>query len=724
MATTMVPWRAKRCASMIEVSAVNQARCSGKVAGSMLAILALIGFVAIAVAMNKGGKGDDSQASSNASASALLVSGRVLDEGGQPIDGVQLSINGKDGGDTTDGKYRFSLSDERVYQLRLEAPDYYPIIHTFSAHELKAAKGAISDITLVARKPGRTMFAFGGDVMAGRRYFNPLTGDQALISMEAEQGDTRQLLAQIEPYLVDADVASVNLEIVVAEEKPEVETPKSVIFFARPALVDALKNAGVDFVTLGNNHVFDFGDEGVVLTRKYLDQYQIPYSGGGLNEKEALAAYEVSHNGHGYKMLGYVGWKGNFTPNQVAEANKGGAAWGSEQNIKQSVAREASTDQPVIVQYHGSNEYSYGPTEETRSRMHLAIDSGAALAIVHHPHVVQGFELYKGKLVAHSLGNFLFDQYFQETHRSAMLYVWMDGEEFVRAEAVPLYVKHYQPTPAVGAVRQHILRRINHQSSLHGLTLASSGGHAIVVADEQKPSSVKSTTTLPLTGGAWSGEILPNWQNRLLQVDTAEGASCQLGRDLLVTGDFESAPILPSDPGTWNFSEGSGVENGDAHSGEFAMVLNPSSDGSYAVTRGFHRLVEAQDGATHSLTGVIRSAKPQALEVCLEFAPRAKPFSASLDAAPHQCFGEINSSGDGWQNFRFDFPVVDQQQNKGYRIRLQSKGTLAAPVQLDDLSWVAWEQPVACAELPSSEVTNSDRLSLGGAGETAQIIVQ
>ncbi|MCV6605237.1 MAG: CapA family protein, partial [Porticoccaceae bacterium] len=199
-------------------------------------------------------------------------------------------------------------------------------------------------------------------------------------------------------------------------------------FYARPPLIDALKQAGVDYVTLGNNHVYDFGDEGVVLTQKYLNQYKMPYSGGGLNEQEALKAHSIEHGDSRFQMLGYVGWKGNFSPNQVAEADKGGAAWGSEANIEASVKQQAATGHPVVVQYHGSNEYSYEPTEETVSRARLAIDSGADLVVIHHPHVVQGFEIYKGKLIAYSLGNFLFDQYFQETHRSAMLYVWMDGE--------------------------------------------------------------------------------------------------------------------------------------------------------------------------------------------------------------------------------------------------------------------------------------------------------
>ncbi|MDM3871127.1 CapA family protein [Porticoccus sp. W117] len=693
-------------------------RHRGRVAGSMLAILLLVGFVAVAVVLK-----DNDSTTDETQGPKISLSGAVNDELGQPLAFGALSVNGVSLATIENGQFQVSVDSTPVYQLRFEAPKFYPITHTFSRGELVDNDGNIPPVTLVARKPGRTMFAFGGDVMAGRRYYKPLTDDQPLIRPESETADTIKLLENIKPYLVDADIASANLEIVVAAEKPKVETPKSVIFYARPPLIDALKQVGVDYVTLGNNHVYDFGDEGVVVTQKYLDQYQMPYSGGGLNEEQALKAHQMVHGDNRFQMLGYVGWKGNFSPNQVAEADKGGAAWGSEANIEATVKREAASGNPVVVQYHGSNEYTYEPTEETVSRAKLAIDSGADLVVIHHPHVVQGFEIYNGKLIAYSLGNFLFDQYFQETHRSAMLYVWMDGEQFVHGEVVPLYVQHYQTTPAVGAVRQHVLRRVGHQSSLAGLTLGSSGGHSTISPAGAAQTGEPQTQTQSLVDGQWSGRVLADWQQRLVTVEG--GTSCQLGRDLLVTGGFESAPVLPENPGTWNFSDGSGLRVGDTHSGDLAVELAPLPGGkSHMVTRGFHRLVEAEDKATHSFTGMIYSEQPQSLDVCLEYAPRAQSFTASLDNAPLECLGTIATGSGEWTPFTFDFPPVDHELLKGYRIRLQSKGELAAPVRVDDLSWTAWQQPVDCSELPSGEVTNFDRLKVSGEGQSVRIVTQ
>lgn len=692
MRNTRVRWRA--------------GRCSGRINGTLAAVLGLVAFLTVVVALN-----------SQAGQQRIAISGKVVDELGAPIAKFELKANGE-AFTASGGAFKMELPQSRLYRLRFSASGYYPLTHTFSVDELHKS-GRIANVTLVARKPGRVMFAFGGDLMTGRRYYKPLAGDQPLLSEGNELEQLKQLLTPIRPYLVDADIASVNLETVLANGKPETEIPKSITFYSRPPTLAALQWAGIDYVNLGNNHVYDFGDIGVNTTLATLQGSGIGYSGGGINQRQALAGYDAAiddgpHGEQSYSMLGFVGWKGSFSPHQVAETNKGGAAWGGEDNIVHAVAREASRKNPVVVQYHGSREYSYGPSGESESRMKLAIDHGADLVVGHHPHVVHGFELYNGKLIAYSLGNFLFDQYFQETHRSALLYVWMDGEQFVRAEVAPLYVKHYQPTPAVGAVRQHILRRLKHQSYLSGVSLSDSGGHAVIVpkASADRAANTK-RHTLMLERGRWSGKLSLDWRQELLSAESDDkDAVCQTGRDLLVTGDFESDHGLVNQPGTWRLSPGSSITTAENRSGHHSMALS-ATDGSRAeaVTRGFHRLVEAAPNAAHSVIGYSRSEKPQELEVCLEYAPRSRPFSKSLPSADRQCFGTIQTGEGRWQPFQVDFPPVNKDKIKGYRLRLQTNEGAKESIYLDDLSWVVWNEPVACDEI-QGKVENIDVLGI------------
>ena len=74
--------------------------------------------------------------------------------------------------------------------------------------------------------------------------------------------------------------ASVNLEIQVMESPPDTHAPKSVVFYTPPATLDAIVGAGIDHVTLGNNHIYDYLDEGLEMTLEALDASPLAWSGG------------------------------------------------------------------------------------------------------------------------------------------------------------------------------------------------------------------------------------------------------------------------------------------------------------------------------------------------------------------------------------------------------------------------------------------------------------
>ena len=75
---------------------------------------------------------------------------------------------------------------------------------------------------------------------------------------------------------------------------------------------------------------------------------------------------------------------------------------------------------------------------------HAAIDAGADLVVGHHPHVLQGFEWYKGRLIAYSLGNFVFDQDFLSTFPSVILRTIFEGNRMIDARIIPLTIDRYR----------------------------------------------------------------------------------------------------------------------------------------------------------------------------------------------------------------------------------------------------------------------------------------
>ncbi len=428
------------------------------------------------------------------SAELITLTGKIISQDGKAVSGVKVKLSGKNVLTDKQGIYQLSTAVEDTYQLSLHKSDYFSAIQTFSHYELTQNSSTIADITLVKKAKKRVMLAFAGDVMMGRRFYKPYFGDEVLIHRDNKLSDSKAIVQHIKPYMSLADYAAVNLETQIADKKPAERAPKSVTFYSEPEILDALTWAGVDYVSLGNNHTYDYMDSGLHSTLAFLNKSELGYSGAGVDEKSALKAHTATVNNTEFSMLGYVGWEGSANPTQTANHQHGGAAYGSMENILQSVSKQVADDKVTIVQYHGSQEYANNPTGVTEQRLKSSLDAGAALAIAHHPHVTQGLELYNNKLIAYSMGNFIFDQNFSATQHSFILYVWLDEGKFHRAEIVPLYVKGYKPTPATGMHRYTVMKRLTELSKQRNTTISMSGGHGVIQSNNQQSAEQEQPT--------------------------------------------------------------------------------------------------------------------------------------------------------------------------------------------------------------------------------------
>ena len=83
-----------------------------------------------------------------------------------------------------------------------------------------------------------------------------------------------------------------------------------------------------------------------------------------------------------------------------------------------------------------------------RTIRQFAIDEGADAVIVHHPHIIQGLEIYNGKMIAHSLGNFIFDLNYPETYPSIILNTEADESGFTGYSVTPIYIDDYLTVPS------------------------------------------------------------------------------------------------------------------------------------------------------------------------------------------------------------------------------------------------------------------------------------
>lgn len=232
------------------------------------------------------------------------------------------------------------------------------------------------------------------------------------------------VFAGVAPVLKAADIAVVNLECAIAASgEPEA---KGYTFRAPPVAASALSLAGVDIVSLANNHSLDYGPEALAETLKLLAARGVAAAGAGPDAGAARAAVILEHNGLRIAFLAAadVPAEGSFSRSTwEAATGKPGLAWlDTELLVADIVAARAHAD-VVVVMLHFGVEFSDGPGARQREQARTAIDAGATLIIGHHPHVLHEVEEYRGGLIAYSLGNFVFDGFDPPSNTSAILEV-------------------------------------------------------------------------------------------------------------------------------------------------------------------------------------------------------------------------------------------------------------------------------------------------------------
>ncbi|MEM7430673.1 MAG: CapA family protein [Pseudomonadota bacterium] len=596
----------------------------------------------------------------------------VVDESGAVIESASVDVSLRSG----------------VVQVQASAGGYYDAVHTFLASRFESDSNL--RITLVERTADRRLLVFAGDAMLARRYFSPRAGEPVLVREDKVLEDGAALLKTIRPYIDLADYASVNVETQLADGTLKDKLPKSVAFYSPPEFAHVLRDAGFDYAALGNNHTWDYQREGLNPTLKALQSAGLDYSGAGFDEASARAPANVAINGTPFAFLSYVGWAGTFEPSQVADGNKGGAALGGSQQFREDLSA-IPADVVSTVQYHSGIEYAARPAGSERLRLRQAIDFGADIALGHHPHVLQGFEIYRGRLIAYSLGNFLFDQYIYGTQMGMLLYVWMDGDHLHRAEVVPVDVNGYVPTPATGQFAYTVLNRLARLSRPFGTCLRDNGAHATI---EPCPSDASSRSQLVDIGGI-EPTLNPVHLSALGLRPTesvavkSETHMYRIGVDMLRRGDFETVGLFGTYDRTWITDTGAEIVTGAS---QLLEVNVPAGDTVRTGMKVFDRVFTPSAATT--LRGRIKTNADVNVRVVLQRRRPDEPFSEALERGSIRYVGGARLKAGGWRDFAIDF---DQPRlsTRGVRLLIDIRDTSGdgALVELDDFAWIEWQTP-------------------------------
>lgn len=260
-------------------------------------------------------------------------------------------------------------------------------------------------------------------------------------------------------FLHSADLVFANLEAPFGTTGEPFE--KEFAFQVHPDLVQVLLAGNINLVSLANNHTLDYGPACLKETLKILDQHHIRYSGAGVTLSDARKPALINVRGKRVALLAY-----NLTfPQEFwATDTTAGTCFPYDTFVFQDIARADREADIVLVSCHWGQELNQTPRPYQIDFAHRAIDAGADVVLGHHPHVIQGMEFYRGKLIAYSLGNFVFASYSEKAKESMLLKLTWGKDDSLGVYVLPINVYNrdvnFQPAPLEGEQREAFFRHL------------------------------------------------------------------------------------------------------------------------------------------------------------------------------------------------------------------------------------------------------------------------
>lgn len=233
---------------------------------------------------------------------------------------------------------------------------------------------------------------------------------------------------------------------------------KAYTFKGSPSRVSIYKEMGVDLVLLANNHVYDYGEVGFLDTLDTLRKANIPYIGAGRDLEEASGAYYFIVNGYKIAFINATrAEKYIVTPGATDSSSGVFRCYDNSELIRRIKEEDKKSDIVVVLLHWGREDYhSLEKVQVTTSKEY--IDAGADLIVGGHAHVLQGMEIYKDKLIAYNLGDFIFNDWTTET---GMLVVDIDKYKNFTWRFVPCLESGVYTKMLFGNDKKDLIKKMN-----------------------------------------------------------------------------------------------------------------------------------------------------------------------------------------------------------------------------------------------------------------------
>lgn len=325
-----------------------------------------------------------------------------------------------------------------------------------------------------------------------------LSGD-----LHVQREDPTSIFSYTAGYLREADLFFGNLEAAVTDRgRPsDFKGEGAATFKSEDRMFPAYTYAGLDAVGLANNHSMNYGTEGLLRTIELLEAAGIAHAGGGSNVSMAREPAVVDRKGN---RIAFLSYSSVFVPPFAARENRGGIATvrvstayepqprltevpgsppiirtfpdpGDAAAMREDVHKTRQVADVVVVSWHWGLSPASGGVGQIVSYQeemaHAAIDAGADLVLGHHPHVLQAIEVYKGKPIFYSMGNFAFDLFRGRAQTTALARCLVRDGKILELSYIPALINEdAQPSLVDTNKGASIVEHVRTISRIYGTT--------------------------------------------------------------------------------------------------------------------------------------------------------------------------------------------------------------------------------------------------------------
>ncbi|GIG66243.1 hypothetical protein Pen01_25380 [Phytomonospora endophytica] len=280
--------------------------------------------------------------------------------------------------------------------------------------------------------------------------------------------DPATVFGPVAEVFTRADFAMLNFETSVTDSDDA--QPKQYKFKTTPAAYEAVKAAGIDLVSLANNHTLDYGRDGLVDTLDAAEAAGLPVFGAGMDADAALAPHIVDLNGTSVAFIGASQVWELWDTWMATDSKPGIAHVAHEERLIQAVENAAEQADVVIMMMHWGTEGDKCPNDEQKDWAKRLSDAGADAIVGTHAHLLQGEGWTGDSYVAYGLGNFLWYRDNAYSNDTGVLELTVDDGELTGTDFVPAFIDgDGRPVPSTGEEATRIEEKLTDLRGCTGL---------------------------------------------------------------------------------------------------------------------------------------------------------------------------------------------------------------------------------------------------------------